>query len=135
MDLLASIGRTLLQEALPVIGTAAGVLIVGILQRAFKKAGLDLSDKQAEQLRRLVETALVQVEEIARRRAIAGAPMTSAEKREEAVVRVTTEDPRLPVHVIETLIDSLLPKVRQIIPATKLLPAPPAAVVPVGSRR
>jgi hypothetical protein len=126
-------GEYLLKAVLPGLAAAGGTLAVGILNKQLRRAGIELTDKQQQQVRTLVENAIVQTEELARRRALAGDPMTSEEKRQETTVRVMVERPDLREPDIFNAIDALLPKVRQIIPATRLPAAAPLAAAP--SRR
>ena len=46
--------------------------------------------------------------------------MDSDEKHKEAVVRILAQRPDLSLWDVEPLIDAILPKVRQILPATTL---------------
>ena len=68
MELVLSIGHVLMTAVLPGLATLAGGLLIGLLKKQLTRAGIDLTEKQDEQLRRLVENSIVQVEEVARRR-------------------------------------------------------------------
>lgn len=131
MATLALVGTVLLKAILPGLATAAGTLLVALLKRQLDRAGIARTNDLDEQLRRLVETAIVQVEEVARRQFLEGGERLAPEdKRKEAVVRVMAERPDLSAWDIEPLIDAILPKVRQMLPATTLpKPAPAPELV------
>lgn len=136
MDFLHTVGQLLLTSVLPGLATAAGALLIGLLQRQLKRAGIELTEKQTEQVRRLVENAIVAVEELARRRALAGQPLDSDEKLKETLVRVLIQRPDLHEQDVKDTIDAMLPKVRQLIPMTRVPALPPAGTgMPTSIRR
>lgn len=117
---LISLGGWLLQAILPTLATAGAALALRLLQQQLKKAGLDLTEKQAEAFRKLVENAIVAVEELARRRALSGDPMPPLEKRDAALGKILDARPDVSPEVAGEVLDQMLPKVRQILTATPI---------------
>lgn len=108
--LAAAFGKMLLSTVLPVIGTAIGGLVVGILGKQLKKVGLDLSVQQERRLHELVIQAIQATEEAARRRS-----MTSGEKANYATNLIAAARPDLPLQDIRLALDSALPEVRLVL--------------------
>lgn len=110
---LAPFGDLLLQIVLPSLATIVGGLIVGLLNKQLKKAGIELNQAQQDRIKELIQDAIRATEEAARR-----GSMSSAEKRTmtlEGATEAIAQDatvPTLAVPIIGTIVDSQLPLVR-----------------------
>jgi hypothetical protein len=125
---MGELGQAVFREVFPIIASAAGVMAVAVLQRLFKRIGLDLTEKRAAVVRQSAENIIVAIEEEARRRLVSGEEvMPSVEKRDQAILRLIEKHPSLKEEDALELLDALLPKVRQIIPGATKLAAPAAA--------
>lgn len=98
----------LFRVALPALATGAAGLVVAVLQRQFKKLGIEITEDQQAAIRRIVRDAILAVEELARREP----EMTSAEKVTAAEVLIVEKRPDLSPEKVRELIDAELPKAR-----------------------
>jgi hypothetical protein len=94
---------------LPGLATALGSLALAVLNKYLKKVTLALTAEQQAQIARLVEDAVLSVEELARR----DRQMTSAEKASVAKGIVVQGYPDLADDVVERMIDATLQRVRK----------------------
>ena len=113
-DWLVPFGDMLLQIVLPSLATIVGGMIVGLLNKQLKKAGIELTQAQQDRVKELIQDAIRATEEAARRES-----MTSEEKRAKAIVAATLaitsapSIPDMPREEIEAALDSQLPIVRK----------------------
>lgn len=113
-----------LKALLPTLGTMVTAAVMAVLKRYFAKLGLELSAANEARVRDLVAQALLQVEEMARRRAGQGSSMSGQEKADMAIDLLRRKLPELGADDISELIDAELPKVRAAIVAPTVPPAP-----------
>lgn len=116
MGFLAMIGAALLKAVLPVVATVASGYILRLLHVQLKKAHVELTAEQEQQIADLVEHAVLAVEEQARR----NPRLKGTTKEQMATNIVLTERPDLPPQVVKETIDAALARLRP------TLEAPPA---------
>ena len=92
---------------LPTLGTIISALMMRLIKAQADKVGLELTAKQIELLTRLVELAVLRVEEMARR-----TDMTGDQKAAAAVAIIRAQRPDMTEKEAKNLIDAVLPKVR-----------------------
>jgi hypothetical protein len=106
--LFGQIGLSLLQVALPGLGTVISGMVIALLSKNLKKAGLQLTAEQQTQLQGLVERAIRAAEEAARR----NPNLSGDDKSVIAQTIIRTQMPQLPPAAVREAIDSTLPKLR-----------------------
>lgn len=129
--ILGAVGDLLRELVLPSLATLIGGLVVGLLAKYLKKAGLELTQAQQDRIRALITEAIRATEEASRREA-----MTSEEKRTrtiDAARTAITLDPALPDlsrEDVAEVMDAQLPLVRkeQVGVPTKPVPSTPGTV-------
>lgn len=115
MGILAALGGLVIKGILPGLATLISGLVVGLLNKKLKQAGIELDDKQQARVRQIVEDAIKAAEEAARRKANTSQPMTSDAKRDLAVAIIKSKIPQLDPLDLALALDSALPKVRSTI--------------------
>src|SRR5688572_9826093 len=124
MDFGAAFGwiaKQLVELVLPGLATAIGGMVVALLSKYLKKVKIELTAEQEARLREIVADAVRSTEEVARRQAKVGVPMSSDEKDDMTAATITAKMPDLPPLELRNAIDAALPQVRE-----ELRPSTPA---------
>lgn len=99
---------SVLSVVLPSLATAISGLVLRLLSQQLKKVKLELTAEQQAQIAKLVEDAVLAVEELARRN-----PGIGGEQKAELAAGIVQEKyPDLPRAVVDRLIDAALQRTR-----------------------
>lgn len=118
-DLGTALGAQLLDWVLPSLATLIGGYVVRVLSQQAKRLGIQITAEQEAQIKEAVKTAVLAVEELARR-----VPMSGEEKAQVATAKLRRELPEVPESRIAELVDAALPVVRAEITPVVEAPAP-----------
>lgn len=88
-----------------------GPLVVGLVVQMFRKANVELSQSQQDQVRSVVQNILLEVEEWASHRIKAQVQVTSGAKLERAIESIVEKFPGISEAEAEKLVREELPKI------------------------
>lgn len=120
--MIAEFGALLVKAVLPGVATVAGGYLVGLLHKALKAKGVELTDAQDARIRQIVTDAIMRVEEVGRR----NPGMSPTAKESLATLYIQDSVTHLAPEDIQGWIESVLPAVR-----AQLQRATPASIASI----